>query len=124
ETCGTKVEVKTLNPSRYLQRAIEYEIERQIGELESGGSILQETRLWHVAAGRTEQMRSKEFAHDYRYFPEPDLFPVTVSAAWRDEIAGTMPELPEAKRKRFVRDFGITPYDAEVLCTSRALADY
>jgi len=92
--------------------------------LEAGGKVDQETRLWNVDAGRTEPMRSKEFAHDYRYFPEPDLLPVRVSPAWRDEIAGAMPELPEAKRKRFVRDFGITPYDAEVLTATRELADY
>ena len=124
EKFGTKAEVKNLNSFRYLQRALEYEIERQISMLESGGRIAQETRLWNVAEGRTETMRSKEFAHDYRYFPEPDLLPLRVSAAWRDEIAGAMPELPDARRKRFVRDFGITPYDAEVLTTTRALADY
>jgi aspartyl-tRNA(Asn)/glutamyl-tRNA(Gln) amidotransferase subunit B len=124
EKFGTKAEVKNLNSFRYLQRALEYEIERQISVLESGGKITQETRLWNVAAGRTEPMRSKEFAHDYRYFPEPDLLPVRVSAAWRDEIAAAMPELPEAKRKRFARDYGITPYDAEVLSSTRALADY
>jgi aspartyl-tRNA(Asn)/glutamyl-tRNA(Gln) amidotransferase subunit B len=121
---GTKVEVKNLNSFRYLQRALEYEIERQVGVLESGGRIAQETRLWNVAAGRTEPMRSKEFAHDYSYFPEPDLLPVRVSAAWRDEIAATMPELPDAKRKRFVREYGVTPYDAGVLASTRELADY
>src|SRR6267143_2033561 len=124
EKFGTKAEVKNLNSFRHLQHALEYEIDRQISVLEAGGKIDQETRLWNVGAGRTEPMRSKEFAHDYRYFPEPDLLPVRVSPAWRDEIAATMPELPEAKRKRFVRDFGITPYDAEVLASTRALADY
>ena len=124
EKFGTKAEVKNLNSFRHLQHALEYEIERQISVLEAGGKIDQETRLWNVGSGRTEPMRSKEFAHDYRYFPEPDLLPVRVSPAWRDEIAETMPELPEAKRKRFVRDFGITPYDAEVLASTRALADY
>jgi aspartyl-tRNA(Asn)/glutamyl-tRNA(Gln) amidotransferase subunit B len=124
EKFGTKAEVKNLNSFRYLQRALEYEIERQISVLESGGRVVQETRLWNVAEGRTEAMRSKEFAHDYRYFPEPDLFPLRVSAAWRDEIAASLPELPDAKRKRFVRDFGITPYDAEVLSSTSALADY
>ncbi len=124
EKFGTKAEVKNLNSFRHLQHALEYEIERQISVLEAGGKIDQETRLWNVEARRTEPMRSKEFAHDYRYFPEPDLLPVRVSPAWRDEIAGTMPELPEAKRRRFVRDFGITPYDAEVLASTRALADY
>ena len=119
EKFGTKAEVKNLNSFRYLQKALEYEIERQIGVLESGGKIDQETRLWNVAAGRTDPMRSKEFAHDYRYFPEPDLLPVRVNAAWREEIAGAMPELPDAKRKRFVRDYGITPYDAGVLASPR-----
>ncbi|MBZ5642257.1 MAG: Asp-tRNA(Asn)/Glu-tRNA(Gln) amidotransferase subunit GatB [Acidobacteriia bacterium] len=124
EKFGTKAEVKNLNSFRYLQKALEYEIERQIATLESGGRIAQETRLWNVGEGRTEAMRSKEFAHDYRYFPEPDLLPLRVSAAWRDEIAAAMPELPEARRKRFVREFGITPYDAEVLTSTRELADY
>jgi aspartyl-tRNA(Asn)/glutamyl-tRNA(Gln) amidotransferase subunit B len=124
EKFGTKAEVKNLNSFRYLQRALEYEIERQIGVLESGGKVAQETRLWNVAAGRTESMRSKEFAHDYRYFPEPDLLPVRIGSAWRDEIAAAMPELPEAKRQRFVREYGITPYDAGVLASTRELADY
>src|SRR6202162_1425858 len=124
EKFGTKAEVKNLNSFRHLQHALEYEIERQVGVLESGGKIVQETRLWNVAAGRTESMRSKEFAHHYPYFPDPDLLPLRVSAAWRDSIAATMPELPEAKRRRFVRDYGITPYDAEVLSTTQALADY
>jgi len=124
EKFGTKAEVKNLNSFRFLQRALEYEIERQIGVLESGGKIMQETRLWNVAAGRTDPMRSKEFAHDYRYFPEPDLLPVRVSAAWIDEIARAMPELPDAKRKRFVREYAITSYDAGVLASTRELADY
>jgi len=124
EKFGTKAEVKNLNSFRYMQHALEYEIERQISVLESGGKISQETRLWNVAEGRTEPMRSKEFAHDYRYFPEPDLLPLRVSAAWRGAIAAAMPELPDARRKRFVGTLGITPYDAEVLTTTRALADY
>jgi aspartyl-tRNA(Asn)/glutamyl-tRNA(Gln) amidotransferase subunit B len=121
---GTKVEVKNLNSFRYLQKALEYEIERHIGVLEGGGRISQETRLWNQAAARTESMRSKEKDHDYRYFPEPDLLPVHISAAWREEVLRTLPELPEAKRARFVSAYGITPYDAEVLTTSRTLADY
>src|SRR5229473_136467 len=121
---GTKVEVKNLNSFRYLARALEYEIERHIGVLEGGGRISQETRLWNQTANRTDSMRSKEKAHDYRYFPEPDLLPVHVSAAWRDEIRRALPELPDAKRDRFVRAYGITPYDAEVLTSSRTLADY
>ncbi len=121
---GTKVEVKNLNSFRYLQKALEYEIERHIGVLESSGRISQETRLWNQAEGHTVSMRSKERAHDYRYFPEPDLLPVHVSAAWRDEVLRTLPELPEAKRARFVTSFGITPYDAETLTASNNLADY
>jgi aspartyl-tRNA(Asn)/glutamyl-tRNA(Gln) amidotransferase subunit B len=121
---GTKVEAKNLNSFRYLQHALEYEIERQIGVLESGGKIVQETRLWNVAAGRTEAMRSKEFAHDYRYFPDPDLLPLSVSEKLIGEVRAEMAELPDAKRARFLREFGITPYDAGVLTATRALADY
>src|SRR5256885_7530757 len=121
---GTKVEVKNLNSFRFLQKALEYEIERHIGVLESGGRLFQETRLWNQAEGHTVSMRSKEKAHDYRYFPEPDLLPVHVSAAWRDAVKSALPELPEAKRSRFASSYGITPYDAEVLTTSRTLADY
>ncbi|MGC2332977.1 MAG: Asp-tRNA(Asn)/Glu-tRNA(Gln) amidotransferase subunit GatB [Candidatus Acidiferrales bacterium] len=121
---GTKAEVKNLNSFRYLAHALEYEIERQIGVSEAGGTISQETRLWNVAAGRTEPMRSKEFAHDYRYFPDPDLLPVTVSAATIDRVRKAMPELPDAKIARFLRDYGITPYDAGVLTATRALAEY
>ncbi len=121
---GTKVEVKNLNSFRYLQKALEYEIERHIGVLESGGRISQETRLWHQAEGRSVSMRSKEKAHDYRYFPEPDLLPVHVSPAWREEVRRALPELPEAKRARFLSSYGITPYDAEVLTNTQALADY
>jgi aspartyl-tRNA(Asn)/glutamyl-tRNA(Gln) amidotransferase subunit B len=121
---GTKVEVKNLNSFRFLQKALEYEIERHIGVLESGGRLSQETRLWNQAEGHTVSMRSKEKAHDYRYFPEPDLLPVHISAAWREEVRRSLPELPEAKRARFVASFGITPYDAEVLASTQALADY
>jgi aspartyl-tRNA(Asn)/glutamyl-tRNA(Gln) amidotransferase subunit B len=121
---GTKVEVKNLNSFRYLQKALEFEIERHIAVLESGGRIAQETRLWNQAEGHTVSMRSKEKAHDYRYFPEPDLLPVHISSAWREEVRRTLPELPEAKRARFVTTYGITPYDAEVLTSTRAMADY
>ena len=121
---GTKVEVKNLNSFRFLQKALEYEIERHIAVLESGGRISQETRLWNQAESHTVSMRSKEKAHDYRYFPEPDLLPVHISAAWREEVRRSVPELPEAKRDRFVANYGITPYDAEVLTNSQALADY
>jgi aspartyl-tRNA(Asn)/glutamyl-tRNA(Gln) amidotransferase subunit B len=121
---GTKAEVKNLNSFRYLAHALQYEIERQVGVLEAGGTIAQETRLWNVAAGRTEPMRSKEFAHDYRYFPDPDLLPVTVSAAAIEEIRRTMPELPQEKLARFSRAYAISPYDAAVLTATRALAHY
>jgi aspartyl-tRNA(Asn)/glutamyl-tRNA(Gln) amidotransferase subunit B len=124
EKFGTKAEVKNLNSFRYLQKALEYEIERQIGVLESGGRVAQETRLWNVGEGRTEPMRSKEFAHDYRYFPDPDLLPVRLDAAWLKEIERQMPELPEARHMRFERDFGLSAYDAGVLTATRALADY
>src|SRR5260221_946844 len=121
---GTKVEVKNLNSFRFLQKALEYEIERHIGVIESGGRISQETRLWNQAESYTVSMRSKEKAHDYRYFPEPDLLPVHVSAMWRDAVKSALPELPEAKRSRFVENYGITPYDAGVLTGSQELADY
>jgi aspartyl-tRNA(Asn)/glutamyl-tRNA(Gln) amidotransferase subunit B len=121
---GTKVEVKNLNSFRYLSHALEFEIERQIGVLESGGSVTQETRLWNVAGGRTESMRSKEFAHDYRYFPDPDLLPVSAPESLVAEVRRGMPELPAAKRERFVREYGIAAYDAGVLTAESALADY
>ncbi len=121
---GTKVEVKNLNSFRYLAKALEFEIERHVGVLESGGRISQETRLWNQAEARTLPMRSKEKAHDYRYFPEPDLLPVHLSDAWRKEVRDLLPELPAAKRVRFVSAFGITPYDADVLTDTQELAAY
>src|SRR5215475_8311879 len=119
---GTKVEVKHLNSFRFLQKALEYEIERQITVLESGGRVSQETRLWHQNENRTSAMRSKEKAHDYRYFPEPDLLPVHISSAWREAVRASLPELPAAKRNRFVSQYGVTHYDAEVLTGSQASA--
>src|SRR2546427_2469135 len=121
---GTKVEVKNLNSFRFLQKALEYEIERHIGVLESGGRLSQETRLWNQAEGYTVSMRSKEKAHDYRYFPEPDLLPVHVSPAWREAVKTALPEQPAAKRNRFVSSYGVSPYDTGVLTSSRELADY
>jgi len=121
---GTKVEVKNLNSFRYLAKALEFEIERHISILESGGRIAQETRLWNQAAGHTDSMRSKEKAHDYRYFPEPDLLPVHVGDAWRESVRSSLPELPVARRARFVSAFGVTPYDAEVLTDTQSLASY
>jgi aspartyl-tRNA(Asn)/glutamyl-tRNA(Gln) amidotransferase subunit B len=124
ERLGTKTEVKNLNSFRYLEHALEYEIERHISVLESGGRISQETRLWNVAEGLSESMRSKEFAHDYRYFPDPDLLPVHVSTNWLTEIQREMPELPAARRRRFEQEHGLSDYDADVLTASRALGDY
>ena len=121
---GVKTEVKNLNSFRFLQRALEYEIARQMQVLEEGGRITQETRLWNTSQGRTESMRSKEQAHDYRYFPEPDLLPLIVSDAWRDEIRSSIPELPEAKVHRFVSQYGLSEYDADVLTSTQALAAY
>jgi len=123
EKFGVKTEIKNVNSFRFIRQALEYEIARQIEVLESGGAIQQETRLFNAHEGRTYSMRSKEEAHDYRYFPEPDLLPLKVSAQWQAEIRGKLPELPEARRARWVRDFGITDYDAQVLTASKTLAD-
>jgi aspartyl-tRNA(Asn)/glutamyl-tRNA(Gln) amidotransferase subunit B len=123
-TLGTKAEVKNLNSFRFLQKALEFEIERQIEVLESGGRVRQETRLWDSAAGVTVSMRSKEEAHDYRYFPEPDLPPLTLDHARIAAIRAGMPELPDARRRRFVEQLGLPEYDAAQLTQSRALADY
>jgi aspartyl-tRNA(Asn)/glutamyl-tRNA(Gln) amidotransferase subunit B len=124
EKLGTKAEVKNLNSFRYLSHALEYEIERQIALIESGGKVAQETRLWNVAAGRTDPMRSKEFAHDYRYFPDPDLLPVILTEDSIGQVRAAMPELPAAKVARFVNGYGVSAYDAGVLTSTRALADY
>ena len=124
EKFGTKAEVKNLNSFRYLEKALAFEIERQIDLLEGGGRVMQETRLWDSAAGRTLSMRSKEEAHDYRYFPEPDLPPLVVDHARIAAVKQTMPELPEARRQRFVAAYGLPAYDAGVLTASAGLADY
>ncbi len=123
-TLGTKAEVKNLNSFRFLQKALEYEIDRQVELLGRGGTVVQETRLWDSAAGATVSMRSKEEAHDYRYFPDPDLPPLVVSAERVDEIRKTMPELPDALRRRFVSTYGLPQYDANQLTDSRALAQF
>jgi aspartyl-tRNA(Asn)/glutamyl-tRNA(Gln) amidotransferase subunit B len=120
---GTKTEVKNVNSFRFIREALEYEIERQIGVIESGGKITQETRLYNSNEGKTYGMRSKEQAHDYRYFPEPDLLPLVVDTKWQTEIRNTLPELPEARRKRMVADYGITEQDAQVLTITKSLAD-
>ncbi len=127
---GVKAEVKNLNSFRHLVRALEYEIDRHIAFLEHvaaaamSGTFEQETRLFNVETGQTVPMRSKEFAHDYRYFPDPDLLPLVVDTAWQEKIRREMPELPAAKAARFVREYGLTDYDAGVLTATRGLADY
>ncbi len=123
-TLGTRSEVKNLNSFRYVQKAIEYEILRQTELLNDGGKVVQETRLWDVKQGRTFSMRSKEEAHDYRYFPEPDLVPLKIDAAWIEKTAADLPEMPNEKRKRFVERYDIPPYDATILSSSPALADF
>ncbi|HJQ34681.1 MAG TPA: Asp-tRNA(Asn)/Glu-tRNA(Gln) amidotransferase subunit GatB [Pyrinomonadaceae bacterium] len=124
EKFGTKVELKNLNSVRFMQRAIEFEIERQIALIESGGRVTQETRLWDERAGETRVMRSKEEAHDYRYFPEPDLQPLTVSAEWVEQVRSLMPELPDARRARFMEEYELTFNDASLLVRDKQLADF
>ncbi|HEV2468112.1 MAG TPA: Asp-tRNA(Asn)/Glu-tRNA(Gln) amidotransferase subunit GatB [Candidatus Sulfotelmatobacter sp.] len=120
---GTKTEIKNVNSFRFIRDALEYEIGRQIDVIEAGGKITQETRLYNANEGKTYSMRSKEQAHDYRYFPEPDLPPLVVDEKWKAEIALALPELPEMRRERMVKEYGITEYDAQVLTVSKALAD-
>ena len=124
EEFGKKVEIKNMNSFRNLRRALEYEEKRQRETLDAGGAIEQETRLWDESAGVTRGMRSKEYAHDYRYFPDPDLVPLTVNAEWLDEVRAQLPELPDAKSKRFQNEFGLPRYDAEVLTAEKELAAY
>ncbi|CAI4032600.1 Aspartyl/glutamyl-tRNA(Asn/Gln) amidotransferase subunit B [Nitrospira tepida] len=121
---GTKVELKNINSFKFAKDAMEYEIKRQAKVLDEGGTIQQETRLWDLERGQTAVMRSKEEAHDYRYFPDPDLLPLTIDPAWIEALRATLPELPEAKQMRFVSDYGLPEYDAQVLTGSKALADY
>ncbi|MHB9094600.1 MAG: Asp-tRNA(Asn)/Glu-tRNA(Gln) amidotransferase subunit GatB [Eubacteriales bacterium] len=121
---GTRTELKNMNSFRALQKALEYEVERQIEVLEDGGRIIQETRTWDEAKGITLSMRSKEEAHDYRYFPDPDLVPMVISREWVEEIRQTLPELPDARKERYVRDYGLPEYDAEVITGSIELSDY
>ena len=118
---GTRAEIKNVNSFRVLQRAIEYEIDRQIDIVEAGEEVVQETRLWDDNQGITRSMRGKEDAHDYRYFPDPDLMPLEISREWVDEIASKMPELPNARRARYV-SYGLTPYDANVLVEQMDIA--
>ncbi len=120
---GTKAEIKNVNSFRFIRAALIYEIARQIEVVESGGKITQETRLYNSHEGKTYSMRSKEQAHDYRYFPEPDLLPLVVDEKWKADIAKALPELPEARRVRLVKEYGITEYDARVLTASKSLVD-
>ncbi len=124
EELGTRCEMKNMNSLRFIRAAIEYEARRQIDVIEDGGTIDQETRLWDAVNNVTRTMRSKEEAHDYRYFPDPDLLPLEFSQAWVDEIKSTLPELPDAKKARFISDFGLSPYDASVLVADKARAAY
>jgi aspartyl-tRNA(Asn)/glutamyl-tRNA(Gln) amidotransferase subunit B len=119
---GTKTEIKNVNSFRFIRQALEYEIERQITVIESGGRIVQETRLFNSDEGKTYGMRSKEEAHDYRYFPEPDLLPMVVDAAWQAQIRATLPELPEARRARMMRDYGLTEDDVYTLTRTQSMA--
>ncbi len=123
-TLGTRTEVKNVNSFRYVQKSIEYEILRQTEVLNEGGRIIQETRLWDVKRSLTLPMRSKEEAHDYRYFPEPDLVPIKIDREWIEKTAAALPEMPNEKRKRFVETYGIPSYDATILTSSPALADF
>jgi len=124
EALGTRTEIKNLNSFRFLERAIDFEVRRQIELIEDGGTVVQETRLYDPDRDETRSMRTKEDAHDYRYFPDPDLPPLRIERAWIDEIAASLPELPAARRERFVAQHGLTPYDATTLTASRAIADY
>src|SRR5579863_6167845 len=124
EKFGTKAEVKNLNSFRFLKLALDHEIERQVALIESGGRVMQETRLFNPDTGETVGMRSKEHAHDYRYFPEPDLVPLRVSAAWLEQIRATVPELPADRRNRFVESYGLREYDAQVLTATREISEY
>jgi aspartyl-tRNA(Asn)/glutamyl-tRNA(Gln) amidotransferase subunit B len=124
EEFGTRAELKNINSFRFIKQAIEYEVERQIDLIEEGGKVIQETRLFDSDTGMTRSMRGKEEAHDYRYFPDPDLVPLVISPEWIEEVRATLPELPEVKRGRFVEELGMSVYDAGVLASDRALADY
>jgi len=121
---GTRTEVKNINSFKFVEKALEYEIKRQIRVLEDGGKVIQETRLWDSTKGITESMRGKEEAHDYRYFPEPDLVPITVHRIWIDETRASLPELPDRKRERFVSEYGLPEYDADILISEKKLAEW
>ncbi len=124
QTLGTRAEIKNVNSFKFVKQAIEYEILRQIDLIEDGGTVVQETRLFDPNSGKTRSMRSKEEAHDYRYFPDPDLVPLVISDQWVERSRSELPELPGQRQQRFMTDLGLLPYDAEVLTASRALSDY
>jgi aspartyl-tRNA(Asn)/glutamyl-tRNA(Gln) amidotransferase subunit B len=124
EALGTRTETKNLNSIRFVKQAIEYEARRQVQVLEDGGEIVQETRLFDAGKGVTRSMRSKEEAHDYRYFPDPDLLPLVLDPDWVEEIRQTLPELPDTKKARFVSDFGLSAYDASILAAERETAEF
>ncbi len=124
EGFGTRTEIKNVNSFRFIEKALQYEIRRQIDVVLDGGSVIQETRLWDTATQQTFSMRGKEEAHDYRYFPDPDLVPLHIDDAWIQEIERTLPELPDAKRKRFMEAYGLSSYDAAILTSDRELAHY
>ena len=121
---GTRTELKNMNSFRHVEKALEYEIKRQIAVTEDGGDVVQETRLWDVDQGITISMRGKEEAHDYRYFPDPDLVPLRIDEEWIEEIRKSLPELPDEKKERFVRQYEIPEYDAEILTSTKAMATY
>ena len=124
EKLGIKAEVKNLNSFKFLRLALDHEIARQVAVIESGGRVVQETRLYNPDTDETVSMRSKEHAHDYRYFPEPDLVPLRISEEWKERVRTHMPELPASRRKRFIRDYGLSEYNAEVLTSTRAVSEY
>ncbi len=124
ETFGTRAELKNLNSFKYVESAIAYEIKRQKAVIAEGGKVVQETRLWDSAKNRSNSMRGKEEAHDYRYFPDPDLVPIVIDDAWIASVRQSLPELPEARKERFVSEYGLPLYDAEVLTAAKELADY
>jgi len=124
EILGTKIEIKNLNSFRAVERAIKFEIDRQIDTLSDGGTLIQETRLWDENREETRSMRSKESAHDYRYFPDPDLLPLIIDDTWTDEVRVTLPELPATRKQRFAAEYTLPAYDAELLTARKDIADY
>lgn len=124
EKFGTRCEIKNVNSIRFVQQAIDFEAQRQVEILENGGVIKQETRLWDTTKGETRSMRSKEDAHDYRYFPDPDLLPLKLEPEWVEGIKKTLPELPDEKRERFMTEYGLTPYNASVLVAEKEVAAF